>query len=759
MEEKKMNVIGTAKLKIDAFRDFRKNEREKRKKKELCWPAALWKDYFYEHQDLNRYAEAGYYDCNCLRHTPMDSFDKKVEKTDSYLSEMGLEWDLLFTNDKITVIRYGRLEFGLPPELVDCHPYKDLDHYTVNELRTAAGTEHAGMNSLVPAGDVTRSGVKKKITAVEKEIRGKEEELQALQEKRRTEIEEMRRQIEQKYSEQAAVVEEKKREMEAMMQKLHAQLFILDTELYAIRCFMGETVNFVKLRSGNPVSEEVPVVLYQKLRFLDEEMGKYLAVYGFDGSDIHLFEDALKNRDDLADLFAPPEKSVSLIRISRNAVQYGENTAVANLLTEYETYHGTQIGILVRDGGNLWIAWTDEERINITEDAFLKPGEEVTTEEEAKPASSKEEIASRYFIFSILQGIISNEKMIRLPKEASVFRENPYVIYSLADGWLEDNRFGSFSDIVDRTDQPLKVGDMVLTTLHISRDDRYSGRYFGRSSYQDAWNNDRGRGAKNRTHDASIPDQTILPVNVIDNEVCYHLLYDEYRSNLKSVPTENEKLTTWKTERTGEKIGEGYESFLLWNGYFDGRKSAKYDLRGFSDEEIYKWYLEYDRANWSRYEDSDLIDPLNETACYRIPKGIKMEYQVKHYYLSAEKRYSYGTSGEKSRANMEIRKGEYLNLTYLNSVYVLYAIRNRNIGGWIVGEKSIDYAASISYLNIALEYLRKREVQEAEMLKKYIDLYPEWQVDLSEWRLTHGYHRLTDARAKRFASEKERSLQ
>ena len=100
---------------------------------------------------------------------------------------------------------------------------------------------------------------------------------------------------------------------------------------------------------------------------------------------------------------------------------------------------------------------------------------------------------------------------------------------------------------------------------------------------------------------------------------------------------------------------------------------------------------------------------------------------------------------------MEIEEGEYLNLTYLNSVYVLYAIQNRKIGGWIVGRQCMDYSNSIQYLNIALEYLRKREEKEAELLEKYMDLYPDWQVDLSEWRLENGYHRLTDTRAKKFA--------
>ena len=103
---------------------------------------------------------------------------------------------------------------------------------------------------------------------------------------------------------------------------------------------------------------------------------------------------------------------------------------------------------------------------------------------------------------------------------------------------------------------------------------------------------------------------------------------------------------------------------------------------------------------------------------------------------------------------MEIRPGEYLNLTFLNSVYLVYAIQNHKIGGWRRGGMTVDYANSIPYLNKALEYIRKREKEEAVMLGRYMELYEGWQVDVSEWRLKNNYHRLTDARAGKFAKEK-----
>lgn len=67
----------------------------------------------------------------------------------------------------------------------------------------------------------------------------------------------------------------------------------------------------------------------------------------------------------------------------------------------------------------------------------------------------------------------------------------------------------------------------------------------------------------------------------------------------------------------------------------------------------------------------------------------------------------------------------------------------------------VDYADSLPYLHTALEYLRKREKEEATMLEKYMTLYDGWQVDLSEWRLKHNYHRLTETRERKFVKERQ----
>ena len=90
----------------------------------------------------------------------------------------------------------------------------------------------------------------------------------------------------------------------------------------------------------------------------------------------------------------------------------------------------------------------------------------------------------------------------------------------------------------------------------------------------------------------------------------------------------------------------------------------------------------------------------------------------------------------------------------MNSVWLEYAINNRNLGGWVVGGQAVDYAFGIRYLNTALEYVRRREAEETALLNEadpsFLSTHPDWPVQLSEWKLTTGIRRLTTRSTKQF---------
>ena len=754
-----MVQIGTAKICIDKLQEFIHMETEHAKKKEPGW-------YVNTRQHIpdkiEKYVWYFYRKCGEGRTFPIAEPDpgviKEIYRHQEYVNSVGLSWELIYYSDPVCAIRSGTLIVGLPTAVLEISMYADLDDYSVDELRSKI-SQNSPFAVVSGTGTISKTQVKNKMKAAQDEIEAKESEIRNIEKEKKDELEKIRLEIEKKYKDKLMEIETQKAEMENQMRILEGQMFLLDTEIYSIRCFMGETVQFIPLIIGRHSTKTEPLVFYQKVRYLDEEMGKWLAIYGFDGSDFRLFEEALKVREDIRDIFAPGPKSISLIKVSKNNVQYCDNEYVANALKEYESYHGKTIGILLRDGENLWIGWTDEDRIRINDDnAFYKP--EVREEDPDDPrvaTSSKEETASRYFIFSILQGVINHGDFVHLPEGINILKPSPYIIFSMADGWLEDNRFGTFSEIVERTSAPLTVGDMIMTTMRITRDDDKSF-YSGKDTRYEAWNNgDRGRGEKNRTHDAYIPDRKVLPVNCIDFIQIYTACFKKYKLNVREVVDQkyvengiDYTRSHPETTRTEEYLGVYKSTIEVINGKFYGKYG---NTKGMDPEQVYQSAKSF---GYFERNAEDYISTQDDYAgsFYLVYDHTELLETESRCYISAKKTDSNFWGDKKdSYANMEIRETEYLNLTFLNSIYLVYAIQNRKLGGWRRGNKVVDYADSIPYLNTALQFIRGREEKEAQMLSQYMELYDGWQVDVSEWRLKHGYHRLTDTRAKKFAKE------
>ena len=98
---------------------------------------------------------------------------------------------------------------------------------------------------------------------------------------------------------------------------------------------------------------------------------------------------------------------------------------------------------------------------------------------------------------------------------------------------------------------------------------------------------------------------------------------------------------------------------------------------------------------------------------------------------------------------------EFINLTYMNSVWLEWVITNKSLGGWTIKGHPVDYAYAIRYLKTALDFVRKREAREKELLDAVdssICQDSDWPVHLSEWKLKSGVRNLTEYQAKRFVT-------
>lgn len=599
-------------------------------------------------------------------------------------------------------VALGSKEFFLVEHegyLRDYTPIKDYSHMSVGEIRLLSSG--ANISTPVPAtvpDGLSANLIRQNVDATEQELSDLESQLRDAREERSAELAALKAEVERamkalKEKKQALMdtLSAKKKELQLQVEAMNDQIFLLESQIYAIRCYAGEVVNFAQLRKGSNAADTEPIVLHQKLRFLDEEMGRLTSIYDLDCSELRYFEEFLTASPVALEVFAPNERCVTLVRLSRTGQRFQMSDKYANMLEEYRLFHGNTVGIVIRNGENVYIGWTDAEQVHVTDDFIMEIdpkafhvnndfiGQETEAQREKRLIEERaiarqvaSELVSRIFIFNILQGIVDNSDLLPLPEGITISRESDYVKFSMADKWLSDNRFGSFADIITRCNKPqLRKGDSILTVQFLRPDN-------SKNIYKQ-WCNDRGRGEKNRTWDCSVSDCHVYPINMVE--------YDEPR------------------QRTYYRY-----------------KGMRFVTNG-------------DGSSLS--EDSEII----ETEWESDP----------HFFVSVQKTES--NSGT-ARANFEIYPDEVINLTYMNSVWLEYAINNRNLGGWIVGGKAVDYAYGIRYLNTALEQVRLREAEEAGLLNEadpsFISTHPDWPVQLSEWKLATGTRHLSPRSTKRF---------
>lgn len=667
----------------------------------------------------------------------------------------------------------------VPAEFVEnVESLKDYRNLNVKELKGVVGPDSNALTNLGDNDSV--SSLESQKEELLNKTKAKEDEIKKLKDEVEEEIQKFREKLELKLKEKTDLIASKISELNEMKTNLEKQIFVLESQIYSIRCYTGEIIDFKQIKSGKACTEDTPIVVNQKLRYLDEELGKAVSIYNFDGKDVKTFENLLANREDICnDLFAPQEKSISFVKISKNNKFYFESTKYANVLKTYKKFHGKTIGIIVRNGENLFIGWTDEDMIAIPDDnAFYNPNVKVESyidDSRGYCSSSTEEKLSRLFIFSILQGILDRQDIIKIPEKINIMRPSKYLVFSFADGWIKDNKYGDFRDLISKYSafDDIKEGNEVLTIMNLRRDDYYDIGSDLKSSRYESNSNVRGRGDANRTHDAYAKDKKIYKINKVDRTDVYSVQYLIYPYLTVYVPSETKGNTTYFTSKKIEL--QGPPKIVEENDYVKNYKVPVY---------VYNWNLFKAEENDIKVSSDGnffIIKTQEEFERFHSTFTTKREYSnntIKvningedcRYYYTFKKRFYHVTglshtdfekfvcvegktwSYTPMKVNFEVRDGEVINLTYLNSLWIKHVIMNKDISSF--GNHKFDFANVIRYLNAMLDYLKKREETEAEMISQYevnLEDYPEWQVQLSEWKFENKFSVLTEARAKRFA--------
>lgn len=683
------------------------------------------------------YMENLKYKFKCARDRYISWLEKRLQYIETF--ELFQKIPVVWKDKEMYVIQFGDTQAAIPKvsESLIFYPLKDysgIEYNNIKNIRKLNGDiQEVNENGLIEQ-DIS---VQKMNTYMERakqfeeqfaqnlqDIKdGKTEELEALQK----EVEEKMAELNKRKEALMAELNAKKEQLEEMKSQMEQKLFLLETEIYAIRCYLGEVVNFIHLRKGKNADIEQPLVMLQKVRYLDEEMGKLDALYDFSVDDLKYFEQVIQKDDNVLNNFLPTQKCVCLVRLSKTSIRLSASDTFANVLDAYRDEHGKKIGILIRDGENVYMTWTDEEKISVNEDMFYRPSiKTYSTEDEylaQKAQSSKEEIASRYFLFNILLGISSgeySEPLLTIHPKANLYVPSEYVIYSTADAWIEDNRYGVLSDLLDRINQYTLVGDNILTVKGL-RPEGYNN-----SLRTGTWENYRGVGDRNITHDVSARDGAIYKINRID-----------YADSVLEVVTDKTK-TVRNTKWVAGKLKDEEREEVLEISFYYNNSST--------DAEMEKRLADWLERN-GLTEENIIKKDLRKNKCTYISLA---KSNMDYVYNGGR----YTERQRESRANFLVHDYEYMNVELLNSEWLKYFLTTRKIGSSFGGNRYADFNYVVYYLNKSLKTVVEREKQEYELISQHIDLtkYPEWMVTLSEWKIYTGHHIIGPRYAKQFAN-------
>lgn len=786
-------LIGYACIDTDKITEYAKEHPQ--------WTGDHWQDYFYFHQkDIPVRKTGGVGD-------PLsDSHDMKLFLgLAAHLAATGQKLGVYMRDDLAAVIGYSGKKFVLPAELVAVEPLTDYTDVPAGQI---AAIGQGGVMELPAVPENTQSALNKKAADTEAQLdllKKREKEIQDCtapgMEDLKKQLDELMENIRDRQSKLMTELRKKQEELDAEKKRLNKELFILETQIYGIRCYLGEVVSFHTVRGGKPAAADLPVVIYQKIRYLDEELGKYLSLYGCGscGDDKEQFLEILKTRDDIADLVCPGPKSISAVRISRTGTVKGASDKVVNALRDYELYHDNQLAVMIRNGEQIHISWLDADRISVwDENLFFRPGETESRayngqgDSEMEPMEyespgSRNEMISRWFFFAVLQGVIDNTSLINLPEKTRITdMRSPYIKFSTAEGWVADTRYGSFADMMKKSSHiPLREGDAVLTGTRIHRDDY-------RTDAGRAWSNNRGIGNRNRTAGASLPGKTVMPINRVipclsvkyavkvcrayletipDGRTMYeydggkcrtsYLIQDRDDAVVVKLPDYRIVYTdeVMKEEETTKTVGgEDWLFYARWNNSRSYRSLSKEQLMEVSGISRAIMYIDdCGRERWACGE----FD--GKKAAYELQeKGIRLFYrkvtdavilgETEHeYYCTAR---TWGARGEYN-VNFRIYDGEMIPLTFLCSTWLNSVVTSGDTGWYCLCDAGMSYADMLPYLNIALTHIREREKDEKARIEEagggeWLKENPDWDAVLCEWKISRKCHVLTKRRAAQF---------
>lgn len=290
---------------------------------------------------------------------------------------------------------------------------------------------------------------------------------------------EMEAQITAMYEMQAKMMAE----LQEKIKLYEHDLLIMRSDLTAFEYRNGLTVNFMNIHKGANAPIQQPIIIHQKLIYLDEDLPRLKDLYDEHAGSLEV---AIKHSPALLEHICPTSKGITFLKMRNSAGSFELNNTVMEFVRNTMP---NEVGVLIRNGENTWLTWLDSQDIYLSEDSF--------TSKSSDEETSLSLVQSRYYLFNLIMGLIERNEILQLDHIPTNMFSDPGIIWSNADSQITDSTYVELGEIIPILNQYSKTDDPIYVLNSFTDSATYTGRYGPGTT-------ERGRGDNALTDNTSV---------------------------------------------------------------------------------------------------------------------------------------------------------------------------------------------------------------------------------------------------------------
>ena len=274
-------------------------------------------------------------------------------------------------------------------------------------------------------------------------------------------------------------------ELQEKIKRYEHELLIMRSDFTAFEYRNGLTVNFMNIHKGTNAPAQQPIIIHQKLIYLDEDLPRLKDLYDEHAGSLEV---AIKHSPALLEHICPTNKGVTFLKMRNSAGHFELNNTVMEFVRDTMP---NEIGVLIRNGENTWLTWLDSQDISLSEDSF--------TSKSSDEETSLSLVQSRYYLFNLILGLIERNEILQLDHVPTNIFADTGIVWSNADSQITDSTYAELGEIVPILNKYSKTDDPIYVLNSFTDRAKYAGHYGGGTT-------ERGRGDNALTDDTTVKE-------------------------------------------------------------------------------------------------------------------------------------------------------------------------------------------------------------------------------------------------------------